>query len=213
MLGPQSTMSQETPTWTEDNIRRNKITFKFRTRDEFFGKNNNPRAHYDKNILKRSIIDIARQCQVETINLHTHLYNRDEDPECLTDYAFALLWFAGYIISPRHTARRKLDYTMFGKRNQVKPLLTLYSEGRLILFVAHARSINEGLPIIMAGIMRMNVSEFPKPDPRTVRTNMLIEMMPLMRPNRRCSPLFSSSIVMSCSSKSKSIRRLRWRLV
>ncbi len=146
---------------------------------------------------------------VETINLHAHLYHRAQDPDSVADYAFALLWFAGYIISPRHTARRELIYSMSGMKRQVKPLLTLYSGERLILFVGHAQSIEDGLPMIMAGFMRMSESECFLPDARTVSLNMLIEMMPLMRPNRRHSPLSSSSTVASCSSKSDSNRKLR----
>ena len=170
-------MSRDFAIWSIHDLERYKVSHKFLSWDDFFGRGNRPRPQYDKHILDDYIIDHLDSCSVETINLHNHLYNRDRDDDTLTDYAFALLWFTGFIVTPRHTTRRVVSYSFYGAANYIKHILNLHSGGRTILFVAHAQSIDEGLPKIMAGVMGLLAQDYEGPVPRSVCTNPFIDLI------------------------------------
>ena len=159
------------PIWSIYDLERYNISHKFLSWENFFGRDNRPCPQYDTHILDDYIIDHLDSCAVETISLHNHMYNRDRDDDTLTDYAFALLWFTGFIVSPRHTTRRVVTYSFNGAANYIKHLLSLQSGGRTILFIAHAQSIDEGLPKIMAGVLGMSAQDYDGPNPRSVCTN------------------------------------------
>ena len=63
---------------------------------------------------------------METIDLYNHLYNRDRDDDALTDYAFALLWFTRFIVTPRHTTRKLVTYSYYRAANYIKQFRLQY---------------------------------------------------------------------------------------
>ncbi|KJA14296.1 hypothetical protein HYPSUDRAFT_49319 [Hypholoma sublateritium FD-334 SS-4] len=142
--------------WTEDELEKYNVKYKFSTYEEFFGQERIT-PQFDLNIFDRNLVQKRDKQKVETINFFMHHNAQVIEEDALTDYAFAILWFTGYIATPRHTFRNVVcKYGYQGTSSYIKYNLMLQCGYKTVLFVVVTDSVLDGVSKVLAGALSLS---------------------------------------------------------
>lgn len=156
--------------WTEEELEEYNVEYKFTTYEQFFGQKRII-PQFDINIFDINLVEKRDEQKVETINFFMHHNAHVMDEGGLTDYAFALLWFTGYIATPRHAFRNVLcKYGYQGTSSYINYNLTLQCGLKTVLFVVVADSVIDGVSKVLAGALSLSTQYHERRHNYPVRT-------------------------------------------